>query len=143
MGRANCSAWKSASGTAAGPSRSKARSASFPAESMFIAPMQTRWPEYDRTRATNFMRRLAGCDYGYAAVLAAAMLHLPVIRLAVRAEVKMTRSIAGHRFAARPVPWPTASAAASTPCRIWPIGLTEPADLARSPFYFYQFTLVP
>ena len=33
------------------------------------------------------MRRLAGCDYGYAAVLAAAMLHLPFIRLAVRAEV--------------------------------------------------------
>ena len=34
-----------------------------------------RWPEYDRTRATTMMRRLAGCDYGYTAVLAAAMLH--------------------------------------------------------------------
>ena len=35
-----------------------------------------RWPEYDRARSTHVMRRLAGCDYGYAAVLAAAMLHL-------------------------------------------------------------------
>src|SRR3954467_1668988 len=47
-----------------------------------------RWPEYDRTRATTMMRRLAGCDYGYAAVLAAAMLHLPVIRMAVRAATE-------------------------------------------------------
>ena len=42
-----------------------------------------RWPEYDRTRATTMMRRLAGCDYGYTAVLAAAMLHLPFIRAPV------------------------------------------------------------
>ena len=55
---------------------------------VYAANANERWPEYDRTRATNFMRRLAGCDYGYAAVLAAAMLHLPVIRLAVRAEVE-------------------------------------------------------
>ncbi len=34
------------------------------------------------------MRRLVGCDYGYTSVLAAAMLHLPVVRLAVRATVE-------------------------------------------------------
>ena len=54
---------------------------------VFRANAHGRWPEYDQTRATHFMRHLAGCDYGYAAVLAAAMLHLPIVRLAVRAEV--------------------------------------------------------
>ena len=39
-------------------------------------------------RSTTMMRRLAGCDYGYAAVLAAAMLHLPFIRMAVRAATE-------------------------------------------------------
>jgi hypothetical protein len=61
-----------------------------------------RWPEYDRTRSTTMMRRLAGCDYGYTAVLAAAMLHLPFVRMAIRAKLTTARSIAGRRFAARP-----------------------------------------
>lgn len=102
-----------------------------------------RWPEYDRTRATTMMRRLAGCDYGYAAVLAAAMLHLPFVRMAMRAETE------DHAIDRRP---PFCSQACAMTDRIGggvdPVPhladrLTEPADLARSPFYQYAFTLIP
>lgn len=55
---------------------------------LYRANPDNRWPEYDRARAITWMRRLAGCDYGYTSVLAAAMLHLPLVRLAVRAEVE-------------------------------------------------------
>jgi hypothetical protein len=102
-----------------------------------------RWPEYDRMRSTQWLRRLAGCDYGYTAVLAAAMLHLPFVRMAVRAEVD------DNAIDRRP---PFCSQACVMADRIGggvdavphlADRLTEPADLARSPFYQYAFTLVP
>lgn len=110
---------------------------------VYQANAAERWPEYDRARATQFMRRLAGCDYGYAAVLSAAMLHLPFVRLAIRAEVD------DHAIDCRP---PFCSHACALADRIGggvdPVPhladrLTEPADLARSPFYCYRFTLAP
>ena len=45
------------------------------------------WPEYDRAGAVHVMRRLAGCDYGYASLLMAGMLHLPLVRWLVRPNV--------------------------------------------------------
>lgn len=110
---------------------------------VYRANARQRWPEYDRTRASRFMRRLAGCDYGYAAVLAAALLHLPVVRLAMRAEVE------DHAIDHRPPFCSHACAAADRvgggvdPVPHLADRLTEPADLARSPFYQYQFTLLP
>jgi hypothetical protein len=108
---------------------------------VYRANPANRWPEYDRTRSTMMMRRLAGCDYGYAAVLAAAMLHLPIVRLAVRAEVD------DRAIDRRP---PFCSQACAMVDRLGggidsvphlADRLTEPADLARSPFYEYLFTL--
>jgi hypothetical protein len=87
-----------------------------------------RWPHYDRAGATRFMRRLAGCDYGWANLWAAALLHLPWIRLWVRAN---TNDGAIDR---RP---PFCSQAVAMADR-----LTELNDLARSPFYRYRFTLL-
>ena len=95
------------------------------------------------------MRRLAGCDYGYAAVLAAAMLHLPLVRLAVRANFEDDADHASHGAGRRP---PFCSQACAMTDRVGggvdPVPhladrLTEPADLARSPFYQYAFTLIP
>jgi hypothetical protein len=102
-----------------------------------------RWPEYDRTRATTMMRRLAGCDYGYAAVLAAAMLHLPFIRMAVRANTE-DRAI-DHRppFCSQACAMTDRVGGGVDPVPHLADRLTEPADLARSPFYDYAFTLVP
>ncbi len=102
-----------------------------------------RWPEYDRTRSTTMMRQLAGCDYGYSAVLAAAMLHLPFIRMAVRADTE-DRAI-DHRppFCSQACAMADRIAGGIDPVPYLADRLTEPADLARSPFYQYAFTLTP
>ena len=102
-----------------------------------------RWPEYDRTRSTTMMRRLAGCDYGYAAVLSAAMLHLPFIRMAVRAEVDDDAIDRRPPFCSQACAMVDRVGGGVDPVPHLADRLTEPADLARSPFYEYAFTLVP
>ncbi len=102
-----------------------------------------RWPEYDRTRSTMMMRRLAGCDYGYAAVLAAAMLHLPIVRLAVRAEVDDSAIDRRPPFCSHACAMADRLGGGVDPVPHLADRLTEPADLARSPFYEYLFTLTP
>lgn len=100
-----------------------------------------RWREFDRHGAVRYIRRLAGCDYGYGGVLLAALRHLPLWRWLVRPDSD------DHRVAAQP---PFCSQACAMADRIGggvdPVPhladrLTEPADLARSPFYRYRFTL--
>jgi hypothetical protein len=100
-----------------------------------------RWPHYDRSGALAVMRRLAGCPYGYGGVAAAALVHLPVVRLFVQADL--------HDDAPDNYP-PFCSQACALSDRIGggvdPVPhladrLTLPADLARSPFYRYRFTL--
>jgi hypothetical protein len=110
---------------------------------VYTANANERWPEYDRTRATNFMRRLAGCDYGYAAVLAAAMLHLPVFRLAVRAEVNDSVIDRRPPFCSQACAMADRIGGGVDPVPHLTDRLTEPADLARSPFYKFLLTLVP
>ena len=110
---------------------------------VFEVNPENRWPEFDRQGSARFMRRLCGSPYGYGGLVAAAMLHLPVVRWFVRAD---TDDDAIDR---RP---PFCSQACATADRIGggvdPVHrladrLTEPADLARSAFYRYRFTLVP
>lgn len=102
-----------------------------------------RWPEFDRTRSTHFMRRLAGCDYGYAAVLAAAMLHLPFVRMAVRAEVDDSAIDRRPPFCSHACAMADRLGGGVDPVPHLADRLTEPADLARSPFYEYLCTLTP
>jgi hypothetical protein len=102
-----------------------------------------RWPEYDRARAITWMRRLAGCDYGYTAVLSAAMLHLPVVRLAARAEVEDSAIDRRPPFCSQACVMADHLGGGVDPVPHLADRLTEPADLARSPFYQYAFTLVP
>jgi hypothetical protein len=110
---------------------------------LYRANPANRWPEYDRTRSTTMMRRLAGCDYGYVAVLAAAMLHLPFIRMALRAEVD--DDAIDHRppFCSQACAMTDRLGGGVDPVPYLADRLTEPADLARSPFYQYAFTLIP
>ena len=100
-----------------------------------------RWKEYDRSGAMRYMRRLAGCDYGYFGVLQAALRHLPVWRFWIRPDMN------DKRITSRP---PYCSEACALADRLGggvdPVPhladrVTEPADLARSPFYRYRFTL--
>jgi hypothetical protein len=102
-----------------------------------------RWPEYDRTRSTTMMRCLAGCNYGYAGILAAAMLHLPFIRMAVRAATEDDAIDRRPPFCSQACAMTDRIAGGVDPVPHLADCLTEPADLARSPFYEYLFTLIP
>jgi hypothetical protein len=110
---------------------------------VFHANPANRWPEYDRARATTMMRRLAGCDYGYTAVLAAAMLHLPFIRMAARAETEDDAIDRRPPFCSQACAMTDRIGGGVDPVPHLADRLTEPADLARSPFYEYVFTLIP
>lgn len=101
-----------------------------------------RWPEYDPAQATMFMRKLAGCDYGYMAVLAAAMLHLPLVRMAVRAELEDAGVDRRPPFCSQACAMADRLGGGVDPVPHLADRLTEPADLARSPFYKYACTLV-
>jgi len=110
---------------------------------VFCANPDERWPEFNRQGSTWFMKGLCGHRYGYGGVLAAAMLHMPIVRWFVHADVD------DRAFDRRP---PFCSHACAMADRIGgqvdPVPhladrLTEPGDLARSPFYEYRFTLVP
>jgi hypothetical protein len=99
-----------------------------------------RWPEYDGRAATAHMRRLAGCDYGYAAVAYAALLHLPVVRTLVHPEVEDRAVDRRPPFCSQACAAADRLAGGVDPTPWLADRLTEPADLARSPFYEYRFT---
>jgi hypothetical protein len=109
---------------------------------LFRANPLNRWPEYDRTSSTLLMRRLAGCDYGYASVLAAAMLHLPFLRMVVRADVEDSAIDRRPPFCSQACAMVDRVGGGVDPVPHLADRLTEPADLARSPFYRYELTLV-
>jgi len=101
-----------------------------------------RWPEYDRQKADRAMWCMVGKKYGWRGLWCAAVLHLPVVRWFVRAELD---DLAIHK---RPPFCSHACAYADRMGGVDPVNhladrLTEPADLARSPFYAYAFTLIP
>ena len=102
-----------------------------------------RWPEYDRAGASRFMRRLAGCDYGWFGLLCAAMLHLPLIRWFVRAETDDQANGSRPPFCSDACARADRIGGGVDPVPFLSDRLTEPADLARSPFYRYRFTLTP
>ncbi|MCG8450306.1 MAG: hypothetical protein MI725_12115 [Pirellulales bacterium] len=100
-----------------------------------------RWREYDRRGAVRYMRRLAGCDYGYFGVFKAALLHLPLWRFLVRPDMNDQQITSQPPFCSE-----ACARADRIGGRVDPVPhlsdrLTEPADLARSPFYRYRFTL--
>ena len=102
-----------------------------------------RWPEYDRAAASRFMRRLAGCDYGYRGLIGAALLHLPVVRWFVRANMDDEAADRRPPFCSHACAMADRLGGGVDPVPHLADRLTEPADLARSPFYRYRFTLTP
>ena len=100
-----------------------------------------RWPDYDRTAATRLMKRMCGCDYGYRGLLTAAMLHLPIVRCFVRPSVDDEAIDRRPPFCSHACVMADRIGGGDDPVRHLADRLTEPADLARSPFYRYRFTL--
>ena len=108
---------------------------------VFRANPGGRWPEYDAAASSRYMRRLAGCDYGYASVVTAALLHLPIVRTFITAEVEDEASDRRPPFCSQACAVADRLAGGVDPVPHLADRLTEPADLARSPFYEYAFTL--
>jgi hypothetical protein len=107
---------------------------------LFRVNPNMRWPEYDRSGSTRFMRRLAGCDYGYVSVALAALLHLPVVRLCMRAATHDAAIDRRPPFCSQACAMADRLGGGVDPVSHLADRLTEPADLARSSFYEYQFT---
>ena len=102
-----------------------------------------RWPQYDRRGATRLMKRLCGCHYGLRGLAAAALLHLPLVRWFVRPDMDDLAIERRPPFCSHACAWADRIGGGIDPVRHLADRLTEPADLARSPFYRYRFTLMP
>jgi hypothetical protein len=102
-----------------------------------------RWANFDRAGVVRFMRRLCGCQYGYAALAGAALLHLPVVRWFVRPNLDSESPPSRPPFCSQACSMADRLGGGVDPVEHLPDCLTEPADLARSPFYRYRFTLIP
>jgi len=110
---------------------------------VYQANPDDRWPHYDRAGAVQFMRRLCGCQYGYAAVLGAALLHLPVTRWFIQPSTDDEAIERRPPFCSQACAMADRLGGGVDPVEHLADRLTEPADLARSPFYRYRFTLIP
>ncbi len=108
---------------------------------VFEVNPSNRWREYDRRGAVRFMRRLAGCDYGYIGILQAALRHLPLVRCLVRPDSDDKRVTDQPPFCSQASTMADRLGGGVDPVPHLADRLTEPADLARSPFYRYRFTL--
>jgi len=109
---------------------------------VFLADPDDRWPEFDRQQTVQTMLQFAGRPYGYRNFVRIALRHIPGLRLFFSPQTSDTASAVG----------PICSEACALATRLGggvdPVpqladDLTEPADLARSPFYRYRATLVP
>jgi hypothetical protein len=101
-----------------------------------------RWPEWEPARAVACMRRFCGVPYGWRNLLGTALLHVPGVRFLVPAQTDDQADRGRPPFCSQAI------AAAGRAAGVDPVQeladcQTEPADLARSPFYAYLFTLIP
>lgn len=102
-------------------------------------------PSYDRQAAARYMRNFAGCNYGYWSVIGTAFLHMFLVRLLTRTDYT-TEIDSGEAPSKPPYCSQAISMADRIAGRVDPVlnladRLTEPGDLARSPFYEAMFTL--
>jgi hypothetical protein len=101
-----------------------------------------RW-EYDDHGVMDMMRCYAGCDYGYRNVLSASLLHLPIVRLFAKPDTDDDAENGWPPFCSQAIALAERIGGNVDVVPHLADRLTEPADLARSPFYRYKFTLVP
>ena len=111
---------------------------------VFRANPDNRWPAYRRDKAVAVMQRFAGCDYGYWNVLMAALTHLPGLRWFARPDgndLSETENIVRPPFCSQACAIADRIGGGIDPVPHLADRFTEPADLARSVFYKYLFTL--
>lgn len=99
-----------------------------------------RWAHYDRRATVRAMRRMAGLDYGWANLFWVGLMHAPVLRWFQSPDLRDDHAAKGPPFCSQAVVMATRAGGVDPVPRLAD-RLTEPADLARSPFYRYRFTL--
>lgn len=100
------------------------------------------YPDYNRQRASRFMRRLAGREYNYRGIALAALRHLPLVRLVIKPQLTDTGPSLSY-FCSQAVATAERVGGGIDVVPNLADSLCEPADLARSLFARYKFTLVP
>lgn len=110
---------------------------------VFQSNPHRRWAHYDRRGAVRAMRRLTGLDYGWTNLFWAGLLHAPVLRWFQTPKTNDNEITRRPPFCSQAVVMATRTGGGVDPVPQLADRLTEPADLARSPFYRYRFTLVP
>jgi hypothetical protein len=110
---------------------------------VYQANPRNRWPDYDRAGAVQFMRRFCGWGYGYAGLIAASFFHLPIVRWFVKPNLDDAAIDRRPPFCSQACAMADRLGGGVDPVPHLADRQTEPADLARSPFYRYRFTLVP
>ncbi len=108
---------------------------------VFETNPERRWRNYDRRGAVRYTRRLAGCDYGYFGVFKAALQHLPLWRFLIRPNMNDMHETSQPPYCSQACAMADRIGGQVDPVPHLADRLTEPADLARSPFYRYRFTL--
>ena len=108
---------------------------------VFAVNPDNRWGEYNRQGAVRHMRLQAGCDYGYRGVLAAAVRHVPLWRMWVRPATDDGVTASRPPFCSEACARADRIGGGVDPVPLLADRITEPADLARSTFYRYRFTL--
>jgi len=96
---------------------------------------------FDRRGAVDAMRRLCGRAYSLAGLLRVACYHLTGFRFLLRPGTDDTRNGAGPMICSQAIAWSTRTGGGVDPVPNLEDRSTEPADLARSTFYQYEFTL--
>jgi hypothetical protein len=102
---------------------------------------ENRWPQYDPDGSAAYMLRLAGQQYNYAGIWRAALLHLPFTQLWATVDVDDASPDGAARFCSQACSEADRVGGGVDPVPHLADSETEPADLARSPFYLYKFTL--
>ena len=95
---------------------------------------------FSREKTLGRMIGITGLDYGWFNLFRAALLHLPLFRFFVSPETDDAGDSAWPPFCSQAVAMAT-RAGGVDPVPNLADRLTEPADLSRSPFYAYSFTL--
>lgn len=101
------------------------------------------YSDFDRLGSARFSRRLCGCDYGYRSVLAASLLHLPLVRYFVHPDVEDEARDYRPPFCSQACVMADRIGGGVDPVPHLADRLVDPSRLSNTPFYKYDFTLVP
>ena len=111
---------------------------------VYRADAQNRWPHFNRHGSVEFMRQFAGSRYGYKAMLMTALTRVPIPFAWRYFRPELDDNACGGDnppFCSQAVAMSDRLGGGVDPVPNLADHFCEPADLARSAFYEYQFTL--